>query len=189
MRLPVSMRAVAMMVSEPPSSMLRAAPKKRLGFCRALESTPPERILPRVRHHGVVGAGQAGDRVQQDHHVLAVLDQAPALGQHHVRPPARAARGLVEGRTDDLAVHRAGHVGHFLGPLVDEQHDQVHLGVILVIALAIFCRIIVLPARGGATIRPRCPLPIGESRFATGWIPSSWDREKVHLGRLTEPNL
>ena len=46
MRLPVSTRAVAMMVREPPSSMLRAAPKKRLGLCRALASTPPERILP-----------------------------------------------------------------------------------------------------------------------------------------------
>ena len=39
-------KAVAMMVSEPPSSMFRAAPKKRLGFWRALASTPPERILP-----------------------------------------------------------------------------------------------------------------------------------------------
>src|ERR1035438_1444637 len=46
MRLPVSMSEVAMMVSEPPSSMLRAAPKKRLGRCRALESTPPESTLP-----------------------------------------------------------------------------------------------------------------------------------------------
>ncbi len=46
MRLPVSTSAVAMMVSEPPSSMLRAAPKKRLGRCRALESTPPESTLP-----------------------------------------------------------------------------------------------------------------------------------------------
>ena len=46
MREPVSTSAVAMMVSEPPSSMLRAAPKKRLGLCSALESTPPERILP-----------------------------------------------------------------------------------------------------------------------------------------------
>src|SRR5436190_4060588 len=45
-RLPVSISAVAMMVSEPPSSILRAAPKKRLGRCRALESTPPERALP-----------------------------------------------------------------------------------------------------------------------------------------------
>ena len=44
--LPVSMRAVAMMVSEPPPSMLRAAPKKRLGFWRAFASTPPVSTLP-----------------------------------------------------------------------------------------------------------------------------------------------
>ena len=46
MREPVSTSAVAMMVSEPPSSMLRAAPKKRLGRCSALLSTPPESTLP-----------------------------------------------------------------------------------------------------------------------------------------------
>ena len=44
--LPVSINAVAMMVSEPPPSMLRAAPKKRLGFCSALASTPPVNTLP-----------------------------------------------------------------------------------------------------------------------------------------------
>ncbi len=31
-REPVSTRAVAMMVSDPPSSMFRAAPKNRFGF-------------------------------------------------------------------------------------------------------------------------------------------------------------
>ncbi len=46
MRLPVSISAVAMMVSEPPSSMLRAAPKKRLGRCNAFASTPPVSTLP-----------------------------------------------------------------------------------------------------------------------------------------------
>ena len=46
MRLPVSISAVAIMVSDPPSSILRAAPKKRLGRCKAFESTPPERIFP-----------------------------------------------------------------------------------------------------------------------------------------------
>ena len=46
MREPVSMSAVATIVSEPPPSMLRALPKKALGFCIAPESTPPERILP-----------------------------------------------------------------------------------------------------------------------------------------------
>src|SRR5204862_240890 len=46
MRLPVSMRAVAIMVSEPPSSTFLAAPKKRFGFCSALASTPPVSTLP-----------------------------------------------------------------------------------------------------------------------------------------------
>src|SRR5215475_8710707 len=46
MREPVSISAVAMMVSEPPSSMLRAAPKNRFGRCKALASTPPVSTLP-----------------------------------------------------------------------------------------------------------------------------------------------
>ena len=45
-REPVSMSAVAIMVSEPPSSMLRAAPKKRFGRCNAFASTPPVKTLP-----------------------------------------------------------------------------------------------------------------------------------------------
>ncbi|CAB5061540.1 unannotated protein [freshwater metagenome] len=43
---PVSTRAVARIVSEPPSSIFRAAPKNFLGGYKAAESTPPERILP-----------------------------------------------------------------------------------------------------------------------------------------------
>ena len=43
---PVSMSAVARMVSEPPSSMLRAAPKNFFGGYRAPESTPPDMIRP-----------------------------------------------------------------------------------------------------------------------------------------------
>src|SRR5215510_1483071 len=78
MRLPVSISAVAMMVSEPPSSMLRAAPKKRFGRCRALESTPPVRTLPEL-HHRIVGATEARDGVQKDHHVALVFNQASRL--------------------------------------------------------------------------------------------------------------
>ena len=43
---PVSISAVAMIVSEPPSSTLRAAPKKRFGRCSAFASTPPVSTLP-----------------------------------------------------------------------------------------------------------------------------------------------
>ena len=37
---------------------------------------------------------------------------------------------LVEGGTDDFALHRALHIGNFLGALVDQEHDQNHLGVV-----------------------------------------------------------
>ena len=47
-RLPVSIRAVARIVRLPPSSMFRAAPKKRFGRCRALASTPPVSTLPEL---------------------------------------------------------------------------------------------------------------------------------------------
>ena len=45
-REPVSTRQVAMMVREPPSSRLRAAPKKCLGGYNAEGSIPPERVRP-----------------------------------------------------------------------------------------------------------------------------------------------
>ena len=43
---PVSVRAVAIIVNEPPCSILRAAPKNLFGLCKALASTPPDKILP-----------------------------------------------------------------------------------------------------------------------------------------------
>src|SRR5215467_13856500 len=45
-RDPVSIRAVAIIVSDPPSSMLRAEPEKRFGRCNAFASTLPESTLP-----------------------------------------------------------------------------------------------------------------------------------------------
>ena len=45
-REPVSTSAVAMIVSDPPPSALRAAPKKRRGFSIVRASMPPDMILP-----------------------------------------------------------------------------------------------------------------------------------------------
>src|SRR5678809_695219 len=44
--LPVSTSAVAIIVNEPPFSILRAAPKNCFGFCIALASTPPDNTFP-----------------------------------------------------------------------------------------------------------------------------------------------
>jgi len=43
---PVSTNAVAIIVTLPPFSMFLAAPKNRLGLCKALASTPPVSTLP-----------------------------------------------------------------------------------------------------------------------------------------------
>ena len=45
---PVSTRAVAIMVSDPPFSILRAAPKNCFGFCIAFASTPPDKTFPEL---------------------------------------------------------------------------------------------------------------------------------------------
>ena len=125
-RLPVSISAVAMMRERCRRlSMLRAAPKKRFGFCSALASTPPDRILPECGTTTLWARRQTGDRVEQDHHVAAVLHQPLGLLDHHVGHLHVAVGRLVEGGGDHLRLHVLLHVGDFLGPLVDQQHDEV----------------------------------------------------------------
>ena len=121
--LPVSTSAVATIVSEPPSSTLRAEPKNRFGRCMALASMPPERILPGVRALGVPGAGQPRDRIEKDEHVLAVLDHPLGLFDDHLAHLHVAGRRFVERGADHLAVRAFDlplHVGDFFRPLVDQ---------------------------------------------------------------------
>src|SRR5437667_2163791 len=86
--------------------------------------------LARRRDDGVVGAREAGERVEQDHDVPLVLHQPLGLLDHHVGDLDVALGWLVEGGRDHLALHRPLHVGDFLRPLVDEKHDEVDLGMI-----------------------------------------------------------
>src|SRR6266540_827418 len=79
----------------------------------------------------VVGAGQAGDAVEQHDHVTAVLDHALGLLGGQLRDLAVLVAGAVEGGVDHLRLGGALHVGDLFGPLVGEQDDEVHLGVVL----------------------------------------------------------
>src|SRR3546814_7445013 len=67
----------------------------------------------------------------QDDDILLVLDETLGLFDHHFGDLDVARRGLVEGRGDDFAVHAALHVGDFLGPFVDQQDDQIDLGMVV----------------------------------------------------------
>ena len=64
---------------------------------------------------------------------------------------------------EELKQHNGEGLGGGLGALL----SWLVAGWFLVIELAMDCSSIVLPVRGGETIRPRWPLPIGVSRSIT----------------------
>src|SRR5208337_4587206 len=82
------------------------------------------------RNDGVVGARQAGDGVEQNDDVALVLDEALGLLDDHFGHLHVARGGLVESRTDDFALHRALHVGDFLGAFVNKQNNQHDLWMV-----------------------------------------------------------
>ncbi len=82
------------------------------------------------RRDGVIGARETRDRIEQDHDVALVLDEALRFFEHHFGDLDVALRRLIERRADHFALHGALHVRDFLGPLVNQQHDQRNLGMI-----------------------------------------------------------
>src|SRR5712691_10682507 len=129
-RLPVSTIAVAMIVSEPPSSMLRAVAKNRRGRCSALASRPPESTLP---DDGMMALWARANRVSESSRMTTsrlCSTRRLAFSMAMLGDWVWRWGGLVEGRGDDLALDGPLHVGDFLRPLVDQQHDEVDLGVV-----------------------------------------------------------
>ena len=59
-----------------------------------------------------------------------MLDQTLGFLNHHLRHGHVARRRFVKGRGHHFTAHTALHIGHFLGPFVDQQHDQIALRVI-----------------------------------------------------------
>src|SRR5438093_9992720 len=114
--------AAVLDVARRAEELLRAAQRIRV-------DAPGEDLAAR-RDDRVVGARKPRDRVEQDDDVPPVLHQALRLLDHHLRHLHVARRRLVEGRAHHLALHRALHVGHLLGPLVDEQHDEDDVGMV-----------------------------------------------------------
>ena len=115
--------------------------------------------------HAVVGAGDAGDGIEQNENILARFHHAAAAldhetGQAHVR-----FQILIVGGSDHFRFDGALEIGDFLRAFVDEQHHaHARPDGWPSMALAICLRMVVLPVRGGATINPRVPLPIGVTR-------------------------
>src|SRR5690606_13680747 len=101
-----------------------------LGLLQSVGVDTTGQYLAGARNDGVVGASQTGDGVEQNDHVFLVLNQALGLLDDHFSDLNVTARRLVEGRCDHFAAHGALHFGHFFRTLVDQQNDQVALGVV-----------------------------------------------------------
>ena len=80
--------------------------------------------------HAVVGSGDASERVQEDDHVFAGLDYAPAALDHEAGEPDVGLKVLVVGGGNDFSFDGALKIGDFLGALVDEQDEDVHFGMV-----------------------------------------------------------
>jgi len=164
MREPVSMSAVAMIVSDPPSSMLRAAPKNRFGRCRAFASTPPERILPEC---GTTVLYARASRVIESRRITtsrlcSTRRRAFSMTISATCTCRSAGSSKVEEMTSAWTFRSMSVTSSGRSSMSSTMRKTS--GWFSVIALAIFCRMIVLPAFGGDTMSPRCPFPTGESR-------------------------
>ena len=104
-------------------------PEQPLRHFRARLSTPPDRVRPLLPDR-LVYCGERRVRLSEGLDALAPRAAWPAPS-----PTQQAdvvARVVIAARGDRFALHGAAHLGHLLGPLVDEQHDEVHFRMVCV---------------------------------------------------------
>ena len=104
--------------------------KEALGAVQSVGIDTAREHLAAGRHDVVVGAGQAGDGIEQDYHVLFQFDQTLGALDHHFGDVHVARGWFIEGGGDDLAPDRALHFGDLFRTLVYQQHHQVHVGIV-----------------------------------------------------------
>ena len=82
------------------------------------------------RAHGVVGAGETGNRVEENHDVMTRFHQSFSFFEDDAGNFDMSFSGFVKGGRDNLSVDRAGHVGHFFRTFVNEEHHEIGLGMV-----------------------------------------------------------
>lgn len=100
---------------------------------------------------------------EQHHHVLPQLHQALGAFDGELGDDGMVGGRAVEGGRDDLTLHGALHVGDLFRAFIDEHDHEVHLGIVHSDRIGDVLQRDRLASFGGETIRPRWPLPIGET--------------------------
>ena len=84
----------------------------------------------RSRHDGIIGACQTGNRIQQDYHVFFMFNHTFGFFNHHLGHLYMALRRFVKRRGNHFAAYRTAHFGHFFRTLVNQQDNQLDIGII-----------------------------------------------------------
>ena len=166
-RLPVSTRAVAMTVRLPPSSALRAAPNRRRGCSIVRASRPPLKVRPVP---GVAALCARARRVRESSRMTtsrptSTRRRALSSTMRDTDTCCRAMSSEDEAITSPRTLRFMSVTSS--GRSSTSSTIRLISGWFLDMEAAIFCRRVVLPARGGATMRQRWPLPRGVSRSMT----------------------
>ena len=184
-----------MMVSEPPPSMLRAEPKKRLGRCSALASTPPERILPEC---GTTVLWARARRVMESSRITtsrlcSTSRLAFSITMSATCTCRSAGSSKVLDTTSPFTVRCMSVTSS--GRSSMSSTISTHSGWFSVMALAIFWSRMVFPALGGEVMSARCPFPNGHKQVDDPRLDATVLRLEVELllrverGEVVEEDL
>jgi len=169
MREPVSTSAVAMMVNEPPSSILRAAPKTASVCARHWHPRPRIESFPSAAAR-VVSASETSNGIEENDDIPLVFDHPLGLFADHFGDLNMALGRFVEGRANDFGpAAGAFHVGDFLGPFVNEQNEKISLRIVFEDGVGQLLHQNGLARARGATMRPRVPLQPDRPNRAPAW--------------------
>ncbi len=167
-----------MIVSEPPSRAARAAPKRRFGRWTAWASMPPVRVLPPF---GAMTLYALPSRVSESRSITTSVPRstsrfARSTASSAIAVWSRSGRSNVEAITSPWTDSRKSVTSSGRSPT--RTIIRWTPGWLLVTASAIALSTMVFPALGGATIRPRWPLPTGVSRSIRRVIGESVSRTR-----------
>ncbi len=121
-----------------------------------------------MRNDRVVGAAETGDGVEQDHHIATVFHEALGLFDHHLGDLGRGASPARRRSRDTTSPLTSAAMSGLPPAARRQEDDQVAFRMVRRDRTARCSgESTVLPVRGGATIRPRWPLPSGATRSMT----------------------
>ena len=147
MRLPVSISAVATIVSDACFfGVARGREKFSRNFHRARVDTAAHGATATARRI-VKSARRAGDRIEQNENILACFDETfRALDRELGDARVALDIAVVRARHEFGLRTRTAEIGHFFRTFIDQENDQFHLRMILhdrvgdVMQQASFCR-------------------------------------------------